>query len=31
MTALAGGVSYSMEPSQVSLTAWLPVESDLPA
>jgi signal transduction histidine kinase len=30
MTALAGGVSYSTDPCEVSLCAWLPVENELP-
>jgi signal transduction histidine kinase len=30
MAALAGGVSYSSDPSEVSLCAWLPVENELP-
>jgi signal transduction histidine kinase len=30
MAALGGGVSYSNDPSEVSLCAWLPVENELP-
>ena len=30
MAALAGGVSYSNDPDEVSLCAWLPVENELP-
>jgi signal transduction histidine kinase len=30
MAALAGGVSYSTDPSTVSLCGWLPVENELP-
>ena len=30
MAALAGGVSHSSDPCEVSLCAWLPVENELP-
>ena len=30
MAALAGGVSYSTDPCSVNLSAWLPVENQLP-
>ena len=30
MAALAGGTRYSIDPLEVSLCAWLPVENELP-
>ena len=30
MAALAGGIRYSIDPLEVSLCAWLPVENELP-